>query len=215
MSHLLKNKWSPSLEFISVRWAEIYIPSIYTSSSVGFPGGSVVKNPHANARDTGSIPRWGRSRREGNGTPLQYSCLGNPMDREAWSATVRGSQKSQTQLSMFYCNVLGQLAQYSKCNQTSIPFETVNRPSKCHSQLLVSSILSQFVFVVYFSISLLKRHGWTNRCTRNWWFNGMCIRRNNNFKMLNSSHNHSFLKTTIRHQGTLTNGLIVSQQWSS
>ena len=62
----------------------------------GFPGGSVVKNPLVNAGDLGSIPRSGRSPEEGNGNPLQYSCLGNPMDRKAWRAKV---QKSQTQLS--------------------------------------------------------------------------------------------------------------------
>ena len=53
----------------------------------GFPGGAVVKNPPANvgdARDTGSIPGWGRSPGEGNGNPLQYFCLENSMDREAW-----------------------------------------------------------------------------------------------------------------------------------
>ena len=55
---------------------------------LGSPGGSVVKNPPANARDMGSIPGLGRSPGEGNGYPLQYSCLGNPTDREAWRATV-------------------------------------------------------------------------------------------------------------------------------
>ena len=50
----------------------------------GFPHGSMIKNPPANAgdaRDTGSIPGSGRSPGEGNSNPLQYSCLGNPMDR--------------------------------------------------------------------------------------------------------------------------------------
>ena len=54
----------------------------------GFPGGSVVKNPPANAGDTGSNPGLGRSSGEGNGNPLQYSCLENPMDTEVWWATV-------------------------------------------------------------------------------------------------------------------------------
>jgi len=49
-----------------------------------FPGGSVVKNPPANAGDEGSIPGSGRYLGEGNGYPLQYSRLGNPMDRGAW-----------------------------------------------------------------------------------------------------------------------------------
>ena len=62
----------------------------------GFPGGSVVKNPPANAGDLGLIPELGRSPGEGNGNPLQYSCLGNPMDRGAWRATVHGVTKSWT-----------------------------------------------------------------------------------------------------------------------
>ena len=59
----------------------------------GFPGGAVVKNPPANAgdvRDTDLIPGWGRSPREGNGNPLQYSCRENPMDRGARQAPVHG-----------------------------------------------------------------------------------------------------------------------------
>ena len=50
----------------------------------GFPSGSVVKNLPVNAGDAGLIPGLGRSRREGNGNLLQYSCLENPTDREAW-----------------------------------------------------------------------------------------------------------------------------------
>ena len=65
----------------------------------GFPDGLVVKNSPANGGDPGSIPGWGRSSGEGNGNSLQYSCLGNPMDREAWRATVPGVAKSQTRLS--------------------------------------------------------------------------------------------------------------------
>ena len=60
---------------------------------MGFPGGSVVENPPANAGDAGSIPGSGRSPREGNGNPLQYSCLRNPMDRRTWQAIVCGVTK--------------------------------------------------------------------------------------------------------------------------
>ena len=60
---------------------------------MGFPGGSVVKNPTANAGDVGSVPGLGRSPGEGRGNPLQYSCLGNPVDRGAWRATVHGVTK--------------------------------------------------------------------------------------------------------------------------
>ena len=56
---------------------------------LGFPRGSMVKNPPANAGDAGLIPGRGRSPGEGDGNPLQYYCLENPMDRGAWQATVR------------------------------------------------------------------------------------------------------------------------------
>ena len=59
----------------------------------------VVKNPSANAGNTGgtgSVPEPGRSPGEVNGNPLQYSCLGNPMGRGAWWATVHGVGKSRT-----------------------------------------------------------------------------------------------------------------------
>ena len=65
--------------------------------SVGFSGGSVVKDLSANAGDAGLIPGTGISLGEGNGNPLQYSCLGNPMDRGTWWVTVhRVSKKSDT-----------------------------------------------------------------------------------------------------------------------
>ena len=59
----------------------------------GFPGGSVVENPPANAGEVGLIPVSGRSPGEGNGHPIQYSYLGNPMNRGAWLAIVHGSQR--------------------------------------------------------------------------------------------------------------------------
>ena len=59
----------------------------------GLPGGSVVKNPPANAGDTGWISGSGRSPGEGHGNPFQDSLLGNPMDRGAWRATVHGVTK--------------------------------------------------------------------------------------------------------------------------
>ena len=56
----------------------------------GFPDDSVVKNLPANVEDTGDILQWRRSPGEGNGNPLQYSCLGNPMYTVVWRATVQG-----------------------------------------------------------------------------------------------------------------------------
>ena len=73
-------------------------PSLFTSLTltVDFPGGSDGEASAYNAGDLGSIPGSGRSPGEGNGTPLQYSCLENPMDGEAWWATVHGVAESDT-----------------------------------------------------------------------------------------------------------------------
>ena len=66
-----------------------------------FPGGSDGKASAWNAGDPGSIPGSGRSPGEGNGNPLQYSCLENPMEGGAWYATVHGVTKSWTRLRDF------------------------------------------------------------------------------------------------------------------
>ena len=64
----------------------------------------MVKNPPANTgdiRDLGLAPRWGRSPGEGNGNPLQHSCLDNPMDGGAWRAPVHRVAKSRTRMSTY------------------------------------------------------------------------------------------------------------------
>ena len=65
----------------------------------GFPSDSVVKNMPANTEDMGSIPGSRQSPGEGNGKPIQYSCLGNPVDRGVWQVTVHGVTKNWTWLS--------------------------------------------------------------------------------------------------------------------
>ena len=80
---------------------------IYPRNQGGFPEGStslvaqMVKVSAYSVRDPGSIPGSGRSLREGNGNPLQYSCLENPMDGETWQATIHAVTKSWTRLSNF------------------------------------------------------------------------------------------------------------------
>ena len=82
-------------------------------SVLGFPGGSEVKASACNAGDLGSIPGSGRSPGEGNGNPLQYSCLENPMGGGAWWATVHGVAKSRTRLSDFTFTSLNWVFAYS------------------------------------------------------------------------------------------------------
>ena len=86
--------------FLEANWqcaaVSVYLWSIYYTS---FPCGSAVKNPPANAGDAGdvsSIPESRRTPGVGNGNPLQYSCLGNPMDRGAWRAAACGVAESDT-----------------------------------------------------------------------------------------------------------------------
>ena len=98
--------WAPWEQLICVIRAEILVSrtvpaniNIYGQNRA-FPGGSVVNNPPSNAgdvKDTGLIPGSGRAPGGGHGSPLQYSCLENPMDIGAWQAKSRGSQ-SQTWL---------------------------------------------------------------------------------------------------------------------
>ena len=74
-------------------------PSGFSGIRLGFPGSSELKASACSAGDLGSIPGLRRSPGEGNGNPLQYFCLENPMDGGAWRATVHGVAKSQTRLS--------------------------------------------------------------------------------------------------------------------
>ena len=81
-------------------YVEILIPNMMVLGGEGFEGGE-VKASASNAGDPASIPGSGRPPGEGNGNPLQYSCLENPMDRGTWLATVHGVAKSWTRLSNF------------------------------------------------------------------------------------------------------------------
>ena len=90
-------KWN---HFLHITYLKIFFARAHYF--LGFPSGSAGKNPPAkagDARDMGLIPGLGRSTGEGNGNPLQYSCLENPMDRGTWWAIVHGVAKSWTRLS--------------------------------------------------------------------------------------------------------------------
>ena len=82
--------------------SQIVSPAWNLSLKTCFPGGSVGKVSACNAEDLGLIPGSGRSPGEGNGNPLQYSCLEKSMDGGAWWATVHGAAKSWTRLSDFF-----------------------------------------------------------------------------------------------------------------
>ena len=95
-SHTPPPWWTPYIRPQTQPALDLCFP--WLARTVGFPAGSVLKNPPASARDLGSMPGSGRSPGGGNGNPLQYFCLGNPMDRGAWRVTVHGVRKSQTGL---------------------------------------------------------------------------------------------------------------------
>ena len=87
-----KSPWTEETSRLQTTWPQRARHDSQNNPSI--PDGPVVKNPPANAGNVGSVPGWGRSPGEGNGNLLQYSCLGNPMDRGAWWVTVRGVTKS-------------------------------------------------------------------------------------------------------------------------
>ena len=82
-----------------MKYVSFWSALLVSCNSLGFPGGSEVKASTCNVGDLGLIPGLGRSPGEGNGNPLQYSCLENPMDGGAWWATILGVAKSRTRLS--------------------------------------------------------------------------------------------------------------------
>ena len=89
-----------------------------------FPGGSEIKASACNVGDLGSISGSGRSPGEGNGNPLQYSCMENSMDRGAWQATVHGIKKSQTQLRDLIIKVYLSFMSFEEENHRKTIFST-------------------------------------------------------------------------------------------
>ena len=87
-----------NLNFFAFEWIGLTEKYIYIYF---YPCGSAGKASAHNVGDPGSLPGSGRSPGEGNGNPLQYSCLENSMEGVAWQATVHGVPKSQTQLNDF------------------------------------------------------------------------------------------------------------------
>ena len=92
-----------------------------TSGIMDFPG-SDGKASAYNARDPGSIPGLGRSPGEGNGNPLQYSCLENPTDGGTWQATVHGFAKNRTQMSGFTLSLTLYMCQFQSPNSSHSPY---------------------------------------------------------------------------------------------
>ena len=131
------------------------------------PGGSEVKASACNAGELGLIPGWERSPGEGNGNPLQYSCLENPMDRGAWWASVHGVAKSWTRLSDFTFTFIIYMRSiyFVECISTSFLF-IAKKYSIEWIYLIYSSIrYSAFIFVPFIiSTFLLMNNAAMNIC---------------------------------------------------
>ena len=125
-----------------------------TSVHLGFPGGSVVRNPPANAGDPGDavlIPRWGRSPGTGNGNLLQYSCWENAMDRGAWRAATHGAAQSRTWLSPWAVCTTGFSFPFLICYSVAQSCPTLCNPWTAAHQaslsLTISRSLPKFMFI--------------------------------------------------------------------
>ena len=90
------------------------------------PGGSVVKNLPANEGDLSSIPGLGRSPGEGNGNPLQHSCLGNSVDRETWWAIVNGVANECDTIYQLNNNILFHTHTSSSSTQLSVDIKVLS-----------------------------------------------------------------------------------------
>ena len=116
----------------------------HMNTFMGFPCGSVVKNPSANAGKESSIPGSGRSPGEGNGNLLQYSCLGNPRDRGAWPATVDGVEKrvghnlatKQQQHEYFHFFIKNLSSNFCNEQVTLLVLFQQRAPTVCHISML-------------------------------------------------------------------------------
>ena len=88
------------------RFNQSILKEICPEYSYGFHGGSDGKASACNAEYLGSVPMLGRSPGEGNGSPFEFPCLENPMDKGAWKSTIRGVTKSWSQLTNFTSHFL-------------------------------------------------------------------------------------------------------------
>ena len=93
---------------------------------MGFPGNSNGKQSACNVRDLGSRPGSGRSPAEGHGSPLQYSCLENPMDRGAWQATIHGVIESDMTERLTLLNIYTHKYIYILCSSASLELSYLN-----------------------------------------------------------------------------------------
>ena len=140
----------------------IHIPNswkkTFTQKFYIFPGGSVVKNLHANAgdiEDMGSIPGFERSPGEGNGNPLQYSCLGNPMDGRAWWTTVPGVTESWTRLST---HVFKNIWRFRKISHKALTVLT--NPSCLKYHCFIKMLFYSFLKFTNSVIGKTHKEGW-------------------------------------------------------
>ena len=107
---------------------------------MGFPRNSAGKESACNAGDPGSIPGSGRSPREGDGCPLQYSCLENSMDRGAWQATVYGVAKSRTRLGHDHFHLMKKFMKFDNIDETNQFFEKHKLPKLIHEEIQSAQI---------------------------------------------------------------------------
>ena len=128
---------------------------------MGFPGGSDGKASACNAGDPGSIPGLGRSTGKGNGNPLQCSCLGNPVDRGVWWATVHGVPKSQILLRDFHFTSHSLVILVQR-KTSSLHLLSSRKHGDVPPRSLLNCPRNQYIFHLLFHFSQLHRATFTN-----------------------------------------------------
>ena len=116
-----------------------------STECLGLPWSLSVKESACQVEDVDLIPRWRRSRGEGKGNPLQYSCLENPMDRGAWQATVCGVTKTQT----WFCTQAHVQICVCVCVCVCVWICSVLLQARIYLFCFVNSLLSSFFFFLF------------------------------------------------------------------
>ena len=167
-------QWLSHVQLFVIPW------TVYINTHMAFPGGSVVKESTCQCRRHGFDPSLGRSPGERNGNPLQYSCLGNSMDTEAWRATVYGSSKRVGH------NWTANTSTFSHTHTHRTIFQVSHTHTYMHTQNIIMDTHTQNIIMdPMISLDKLLNHSIIHIAFTNYLLCGRCFRYKSNQKREN------------------------------